>query len=177
MPLHTPAHKGGGEDPGPVHRLEMCRLAAAGEPGLEACELEIRRAGTSYTADTLREIHERCPEAELTLIVGADTARTLPAWHRPEAVVSLARLAVAGRPGTDGGEVLDALRTILPAASGEDAQGSPGVVFLTLAPVAASSSLARERLAVGAPVDDLLAPSVAAYIADHGLYEGSGRGR
>jgi nicotinate-nucleotide adenylyltransferase len=181
MPLHTPAHKGGGEDPGPEHRLQMCRLAAAEEPGIEACELEVRRAGTSYTADSLSEIHERHPEAELTFIVGADTARTLPSWHRPEAVMALARLAVAGRPGTDGGEVLDALRTIGPAdfggAEGETADRSPGVVFLTLDPVEASSSSARERLAAGGSVDDLLAPAVAGYIAEHGLYRGGERGR
>jgi nicotinate-nucleotide adenylyltransferase len=181
MPLHTPPHKSSGEDPGPQHRLEMCRLAAAGEPGVEACELEVQRAGTSYTVDTLSAIHERHPEAELTFIVGADTARSLPSWHRPEAVMALARLAVAGRPGTDGGEVLDALRTIVPATLGvvddEAAEGSPGVVFLTLDPVEASSSLARERLAAGEPVEDLLAPAVAHYIADHGLYEGGEDGR
>ena len=177
MPLHTPPHKGSGEDPGPEHRLEMCRLASAGEPGIEACELEVRRAGTSYTADTLSEIHDRHPEAELTFIVGADTARTLPSWHRPETVMALARLAVAGRPGTDGGEVLDALRVIAPTAFGETAEKSPGVVFLTLEPVEASSSLARERLAAGGPVDDLLVPAVAGYIAEHGLYRGGEDGR
>jgi nicotinate-nucleotide adenylyltransferase len=177
MPLHTPPHKGGGADPGPEHRLAMCGLAAAGEPGIEACELEVRRAGTSYTADTLSEIHDRHPEAELTFIVGADTARTLPSWHRPETVMALARLAVAGRPGTDGGEVLDALRTIAPAALAGAAEGSPGVVFLTLDPVEASSSLARERLADGGPLEDLLAPAVSAYIAEHDLYRGGERGR
>jgi nicotinate-nucleotide adenylyltransferase len=181
MPLHTPPHKSAGEDPGPDHRLAMCRLAAASEPGVEACELEVRRAGTSYTADTLSAIYERHPEAELTFIVGADTARSLPSWHRPEVVMALARLAVAGRPGTDGGEVLDALRTIVPATPGvvddEATEGSPGVVFLTLDPVEASSSLARERLAAREPVEGLLAPAVARYIADHGLYEGAKNGR
>jgi nicotinate-nucleotide adenylyltransferase len=177
MPLHTPSHKAGGEDPGPEHRLEMCRLAAADEPGVETCELEVRRAGTSYTADTLSEIHDRHPEAELTFIVGADTARTLPSWHRPEVVMALARVAVAGRPGTDGVEVLDALRTVAPAGIGGAAKGSPGVVFLTLDPVAASSSLARERVAAGEPVEDLLAPAVAGYIAEHGLYRGGEDGR
>jgi nicotinate-nucleotide adenylyltransferase len=181
MPLHTPAHKGGAPDPGPEHRLEMCRLAAAYEPGVEACDLEVRRAGTSYTADTLSEIHERHPEDELTFIVGADTALTLPSWHRPETVMALARLAVAGRPGTDGGEVLDALLTVVPAGFGgaecKAREGSPGIVFLTLEPVAASSSQARERLAAGEPVGDLLTPAVARYIADHGLYERGKGGR
>jgi nicotinate-nucleotide adenylyltransferase len=174
MPLHTPAHKPGGEDPGPEHRLEMCRLAAASEPGVDACALEIERGGPSYTADTLSEIHASHPEAELTFIVGADTARTLPSWRDPERVLALARLAVAPRPGTDGAEVLEALRGIVPAADravGEARRsGSAEVVFLTGEPVAASSSLARERIASGRPVDDLLAGAVSAYVAEHGLY-------
>ena len=54
MPLHTPPHKPSGADAGPERRLEMCRLAAVGEEGIEACGLEVRRGGPSYTADTLR---------------------------------------------------------------------------------------------------------------------------
>src|SRR6185312_6056737 len=131
MPLHTSAHKPGGEDPGPEHRLEMCRLAVAGEPGVEASALEIERGGPSYTADTLEQIHADDPEAELTFIVGADTALTLPGWRRPEQVLGLARLAVAGRQGSDGAQVLDALEGI-PMAGGALPHERPDVVFLTM---------------------------------------------
>src|SRR5260370_39010981 len=82
MPLHTPPHKRGGEDPGPEQRLAMVRLAVAGEPGIEASALEIERRGPSYTADTLSEIHDDARAAQLTVIVGADTAVTNPAWAR-----------------------------------------------------------------------------------------------
>jgi nicotinate-nucleotide adenylyltransferase len=169
MPLHTPAHKLAGEDPGSQHRLAMCRAAVAGEPGIDASALEIERGGPSYTADTLEEIHAEDREAQLTFIVGADTALTVPHWHRPESVLSLARLAVASRPGSDGSQVRDALAQVqLPGGR------EPDVVFLSMAPVAASSSLARERLAAGEPVADLLAPAVAAYISEHGLYGAQG---
>ncbi len=169
MPLHTPPHKPGGEDPGPLHRLEMCRLAVAGTEGIEVSALEIERGGPSYTADTLSEVHASDPEAELTFIVGADTALTLPGWRRPERVLSLARLAVASRPGSDEGAVLATLARIpLDGRTGERA--SPQVVFLSMAPVEASSSLARERLAAGASTEGLLAPAVASYIAEQGLY-------
>ena len=173
MPLHTSAHKPGGEDPGPEHRLQMCVLAAAGEPGVEASALEIERGGPSYTADTLEQIHADDPDAELTFIVGADTALTLPSWRRPEHVLGLARLAVAGRQGSDGAQVLDALAGIPMASTGLPHE-RPEVVFLTMAPVAASSSLARERVAEGRDTGDLLAPAVAAYVAEHGLYGGRG---
>jgi len=162
MPLHTPPHKPAGEDPGPEHRLEMCRLAAEAEEGIEACGLEVRRAGPSYTADTLSEIHASHPEAELTFVMGADTALTLPGWRDPGRVLDLARLAVARRPGSDGAAVLDALGRI----EGAD----PRVVFLEMEPIVASSSLARERLAAGETTDGLLAGEVRAYIERNGLY-------
>ena len=168
MPLHTPAHKQPDGDPGAEHRLAMCRLAVEGEPGLEASPLEVQRGGPSYTVDTLKEIHASEPGAELTFIVGADTALTIPGWSSPEDVLSLARLAVASRPGSDGAQVLDALAGVMPA------DGSPGVVFLSMEPVEASSTEARERVAAGGDVSGLLPAAVADYIAEHDLYRRSG---
>jgi nicotinate-nucleotide adenylyltransferase len=174
MPLHTAPHKPGGEDPGPGHRLAMTRLAVANEPGVEASALEIERGGPSYSADTLTEIHASDPEDELTFIVGADTALTLPGWRRPETVLGLARLAVASRPGSAEGEVLEALARIPMDAAPGAPRAEPEVVFLSMGPVEASSSLARERLAAGAPVADLLDPAVERYILEHRMY-GAGR--
>ncbi len=164
MPLHTPAHKAAATDPGPDHRLAMCRLAVAGEPGLAVSAMEVERGGPSYTADTLGALHAAEPDADLTFIVGADTALTLPGWHDPRAVLALARLAVAGRPGSDGGELLDVLDGIL----GRDERA--GVVFLGMEPVDASSTEVRERVAAGADVSGLVPAAVAAYIADNHLY-------
>jgi nicotinate-nucleotide adenylyltransferase len=162
MPLHTPPHKPADADPGPEHRLEMCRLAVVAELGVEACGLEVRRGGPSYTVDTLEEIHASHPEAELTFVMGADTALTLPRWRDPGRVLGLARLAVARRPGSDGASVLDALSKL----DGAD----PRLVFLEMEPIEASSSLARKRLAAGEPTDGLLAAEVRAYIERNGLY-------
>ncbi len=109
----------------------------------------MRRAGPSYTADTLSEIHASHPEAELTFIVGADTALTLPGWRDPGRVLDLARLAVARRPGATGPRCSMRCRAIDGA--------EPRVVFLEMPPIEASSSLARERLAAGEPTGGLLA--------------------
>jgi nicotinate-nucleotide adenylyltransferase len=170
MPVHTPPHKPGGEDPGPEHRLAMCRLAAGGQDGLSACGLELERGGPSYTADTLEEIHERHPEAELTFIVGADTARTLPSWHQPRRVLGLAALAVAARSGSDRQQVGAAIEEVGRGSSG----APPRIHFLEMTPIEASSSMARRRLATGASAAEMLPAEVAAYIAEHGLYRGAG---
>jgi nicotinate-nucleotide adenylyltransferase len=163
-----------GDDPGPAHRLAMCRLAVVDEPGVEASALEIERGGTSYTVDTVHTIHEAHPDAELTLILGADTARTLPLWREPARLLGMVSLAVAERDETDAEDVREAslpawASALAPAApAGRDSQ--PRLTPLRMARVAVSSSAVRELIVAGAPVGELVGAAVAGYIAEHGLY-------
>jgi nicotinate-nucleotide adenylyltransferase len=164
VPTHTTPHKAdfddgrGGRDPGPQHRLRMCRLAVDGVDGVSACAIEIERGGLSYTVDTLRSLHASHPDAQLTFIVGADTASTLGSWHEPQQLLELASLAVAARAG--------APQQPLPF----DAR----VRFLEMPAIDVSSSMVRSRVAGGEAVDDLVGPAVAGYIAEHGLYRARG---
>jgi nicotinate-nucleotide adenylyltransferase len=171
MPANVAPHKRREADPGPEHRLAMCRLAVAGQPGLGVCEVELARGGMSYTVDTLRAISASLPNAELTLIVGADTARTLPAWREPRALLELADLAVIARGCAAEREVRERIAPLLvqdAAGGAEDVR--PRVSFLEMAPVDVSSSRARERAAAGGPLEDLVGSDVADYIREHGLY-------
>src|SRR5206468_2873746 len=87
-----------------------CRLAIQGDEGrFDVSDLEITRAGPSYTVDTLGELHSRAPDNQHFLIVGADIAAGLPEWHQPERVLGLATLAVAQRRGTSPAAVHQAL--------------------------------------------------------------------
>jgi nicotinate-nucleotide adenylyltransferase len=174
MPANRAPGKPPEPDPGPGHRLRMCQLAVQDTTGLSACALEIERGGTSYTADTLRAIHHDRPDAELTFIVGADTARTMPSWREPGKVLELARVAIAGREGTGVEEVLDTLAA-LGGAAGEGAArerriSTPAPVVLGMASVEISSSMVRHRVAEGQPVENLVGAAVAEYIAELGLY-------
>ena len=54
------------------HRLAMCRLAVQGDPRFFVCDLELRRQGNSYTADTLRELEEIYPNTRFFLLMGTD---------------------------------------------------------------------------------------------------------
>ena len=161
IPAGKPPHKAIDDDPGPQHRLAMCRLLIEGSEGLAVCPLETERDGPSYTVDTLTSIHASHPHAELTLIVGADIADTLPAWRQPRRLLELASLAVAARPGSDRAGVARSLATL-----GEQRR----VEFLDAPLLDVSSSQARERLAAGAAIDDVVGEAVAAYIAEHRLY-------
>jgi nicotinate-nucleotide adenylyltransferase len=165
MPSHTPPHKLPQHDPGPEHRLRMCQLAVEGHAGLKAGAQEVDRGGPSYTVDTLKALHaspfpgSNRPAPRLTLILGSDMARTLPGWRGPERIVALADIAVAERPGEGREEVLAVLESLGARAA-----------FLEMPPIDVSSSMVRERVARGESVRELVAPAVAAYIAEHELY-------
>jgi nicotinate-nucleotide adenylyltransferase len=169
IPARIPPHKAVDEEPGPEHRLELCRLAVDGdEERFEVCDLEVLRDGPSYTVDTLEELHSRAPEQELFLIVGGDIAAGLPKWHEPERVLSLATLAVAERRGTSRDAVLDALRTL---RGGEEAR------FFEMPTIAVSSTMLRQRVRAGDSIRYYVPDEVVHYIARHHLYAGVGSTR
>jgi nicotinate-nucleotide adenylyltransferase len=173
MPAHIPPHKGSAQDPGPRHRLRMCRLCVAGLDGLSVCALEIERGGPSYTVDTLQAIHSSHANAELTFILGADTASTLPAWREPARLLELADLAVAARAGSDYEGVLDTVERLLAVGRPDTGDGRSATVrFLDMPAIEVSSSMVRERAARGAPIEDLVGEAVAGYIHEHDLYSG-----
>jgi nicotinate-nucleotide adenylyltransferase len=178
MPAHIPPHKSAEPDPGAQHRLNMCRLASDAEPGVSVCTLEIDRPGPSYTVDTLSAIHASHPDAELTFIVGADVARTLPAWREPAKVLELARVAVGARTGASDREVLETVASLSRSPeSSRVSRRDPGggeVRFLRMPFVEVSSSIVRERVARGENVEQLVGPAVARYISEHGLYGARG---
>jgi nicotinate-nucleotide adenylyltransferase len=161
-PVAAPPHKAAEQDPGPQARLELCRLAIAGDERLGVCDLEVLRGGPSYTVDTLRELHARTPEDHLTFIVGGDIALGLPSWHEPEAVLGLARLAVAERSGSGREEIVARL---------EDHFGEAGApLFFDMPRLDISSSEIRRRVAQGAPIRYLVPDGVAEQIARGRLY-------
>ena len=135
-----------------AERLAMTRLAVADDPAFEVDAREVERPGPSYTVDTLRELRDE-GETDLVLILGGDALADLPAWREPEAILALARLAVAPR-------------------AGEPVKAPAGarVTVLAMPPLAVSSTLVRERIRAGEPVDDLLPAAVAAHVRARGLY-------
>jgi len=169
VPARLAPHKPTSIDPGPAHRLRMCELAVEHEPRLSVSALELEREGPSYTVDTVNSIHASHPGVELTFILGADIAGTLPTWRDPERLLSIAGLAVASRNGSDRGHVLEAIAS-LGDPGGERGRGSAVVRFLHMAPMDVSSSMVRELLSAGEPIDELVGEAVARYIAEHGLY-------
>jgi nicotinate-nucleotide adenylyltransferase len=168
MPAHTPPHKAVEDEPGVVHRLELCRLAVQGdEDRLEVSDIETVRSGPSYTVDTLQQLRSRAPDSELFLIVGGDIAAGLPQWHQAERALSLATLAVAERRGTARSEVEGALHAL---------RGGERARFFQMPTIGLSSTMIRERVRAGEPIKYFVPDVVASYIDEHRLYRGSPQG-
>ena len=94
IPDHQPPHKALEKgSPSPEERLELCRLTFAGVPHVEVSDMEIRRGGKSYTADTLKALLRRFPDAEFYLLVGTDMLLDLGRWYRAEFIMQYAVIA------------------------------------------------------------------------------------
>lgn len=163
MPAGRPPHKPLKDDPGAEHRLELCRRAVADDRRFEVSDLEVRREGPSYTADTLQALKSRMPDSELFLIVGGDVAAGLPTWHEPERVLSLATLAVAKRRGTSQGSIDEALSGL---------RGGERTEFFRMPRIGISSTEIRHRVQMQEPIAYLVPDAVASYIDEHRLYGG-----
>lgn len=167
VPAGRPPHKKGQIISEDDDRLAMLELALIDAPRNEVSRVDLDRGGPSYTADLLEILSRQYGPAALIFIMGEDSLRDLPNWHDPARILRHAELAVAARPNVE--TDLAALEAQLPALRGR--------VHLVTAPeLPISSSQIRTLVRDGEPIDALVPPGVARYIADHGLYRGTSTG-
>lgn len=139
-------------------RLAMVAAAVDGVAGLEASDIEIRRGGPSYTAETVAGLRGSQPDCEVFIVLGSDAAAGLLTWERVEEVRDHATIAVVDRPGS------------LPWA---ELEGFASVV-VEVPRLDVSSTEVRRRVAEGRPIDFLVPPPVASLIARSSIYGGRG---
>jgi nicotinate-nucleotide adenylyltransferase len=154
-------HKEIEDDPGAEVRLEMAGLAADGEDGVEASDLEVGRDETSYSYRTLELLTEREPENEFFFLLGADVAAGLASWKEPARVLELARLGVVPRPGVGLGAGQPALARL-------GASDRAEIIDMPLC--GASSTTVRQRAREGRPLRHLVPDPVVRLIGERGLY-------
>ncbi len=167
IPDRTPPHKTVPTgSPTPQQRLEMTRIAADRlNLGKRAwvSDIELRREGKSYTADTLLALREEYPEDELWLFMGTDMFLTLHQWYRPDIICRCANIAAFARGSGDEAR-FGAQKAFL-----EQAYGARVATFTPPGMVEISSTELREKLLAGTG-RQFLDPSVYGYILMHGLY-------
>jgi nicotinate-nucleotide adenylyltransferase len=157
IPAGRPPHKHGRRVSPVRHRLAMARLAVRGNPRFRVSTLELERATPSWTIDTLRAI-ARWHRGERYLIVGGDSLDDFRGWVEPEAILELATLAVAARPGTGHSR----------ARAWVERRGR--VVWIGDPALDVSSSALRQRVRDGHSIRYLVPDAVARYVTRHRLY-------
>mgnify|MGYP001078003836 CR=1 FL=1 len=137
------------------HRYLMTVIATASNPRFTVSRVDIDRVGPTYTVDTLRDLREQLPDAEMFFISGADAVEQIFSWKDVDELWELAHFIAVTRPGHE---------LSLSGLSGEH------VSLLEVPALAISSTDCRSRVARGYPVWYLVPDGVVQYIAKHDLY-------
>lgn len=159
VPAADPPHKTVADATPAEVRVEMTRLAIAGDERFSVSTVELDRS-LRYTVDMLRALAEVYEGAELVFIMGSDSLLQFESWHEPQAILELCRLAVAVRPGDDERR-LDEVAASL---------GRRAAFVLRTPLIAVSSTELRGRVRMGMPLTYLVPRAVEEYVRRHELY-------
>lgn len=137
--------------PSGAERVQMVEDTFGSDPRFQVSPMEIERGGLSYTVDTLETLAQQNPGAELILLLGMDSLRTMDRWKGPDRIRELARLAILAR--------------------GEEPASLPqGATMVTTRRIDVSSTEIRSRVAAGLPIRGFVAESVERFIFTAKLY-------
>jgi nicotinate-nucleotide adenylyltransferase len=159
VPTGHPPHKDA-HSPAEV-RFRLAQLAFERLPGVELWDRELNAKGPSYTIGTVRAAAERFPGEELVVLVGADQLAHFLDWREPDAILELARLGVATRPGYPP-------ETLEPVLARLTRRERVEIFRIPSYPLA--SRALRTRLVRGDRLDGVVPRAVAAEIERLGLY-------
>lgn len=138
-------------------RAHLVELAIAGHRNWQVSNVDIDRAGPTYTVESLADLRTSWPEADLVFLLGADAVAGLASWHRAADLAAMCEFAAVARAGH---------RAEVP--TGFRVHWLSGVV------PDVSSTQVRERVQAGADAAELVGlvhPAVAEYILEVGLYK------
>ncbi|MGJ9421665.1 nicotinate-nucleotide adenylyltransferase [Aeromicrobium sp. CF3.5] len=160
VPTGRPWQKADREVSEAEDRYLMTVIATASNPHFSVSRVDIDRDGPTYTIDTLRDLADRHPDADLYFITGADAMAALLSWRDHDELFSLAQFVGCTRPGHELDET--------------SLEGLPSdrITILEIPALAISSTDCRLRVDRGDPVWYLVPDGVVQYIGKHGLYRG-----
>lgn len=164
IPANLPPHKEAHELVSGADRMQMCRLAFAGEP-FEISGMELSRGGKSYTCDTLAALQKQYGNAEFYLFLGTDMLLSFHQWRNPHEILRMCRLCAAARGGIEEYAALEAY-----IRGGPLGDIRERVILCIEPPFPASSTEVRKRIA-GRLIEGLIPCSVYSYILEKGLYQ------
>lgn len=166
LPTADPPHKRGRQLAPPLARFAMVELALLAEPRLLVSGLELTPDREAFTVDTVGHFRRRFPEADLHLLIGADSFAAFHSWVRWREIAAAARLVVLARPGWDADRIEREAATEVLALVGEGR-----AVLMDGPKIDRSATDLRRRLAAGEELPTgAVSASVLDYIRKYHLY-------
>ena len=162
IPACIPPHKSSCGMVSAEDRCNMCRILIEKDAKIQVSDMEIRRGGASYTADTLQTLRAAYPKAALYLIVGADMFQTLQSWKDPQRIFSMAQICTVPRNTTDTNALKEQACRLKKLGARCIVQDIPVMQV--------SSTQVRDVLKNGGDVTGLTGRGVAQYICENSLY-------
>ena len=163
IPAGNPPHKRERTGADNAQRLQMTRLAVAGNPHFQVSSIEMDDPEPSYTSRTLRKLTSEFPDTDFYFLMGSDSLLSFSSWKTPETIASLCTLCVAVRdllPDQDFERAADMIRTNYHAR----------IIKLLTPNVDLSSTMLRERIAEGGSIRYFMPEAEAEYILKEGIY-------
>ena len=178
IPTNISPHKESQELAPSHHRLTMLKLAVHGNPFFDASDIELKRAGTSYSIETInyfkQTAHDECTPF---FIVGVDAFLEISTWKKYQELFSLCNFIVMTRPPY---EIRDR-EQLIPHQVKQEFRYSPdekrfihssqcAIHLAEITAIDISSQAIRTRIKNSRSVTYLLPHAVERYIGKYSLY-------
>lgn len=165
MPSARPPHKDLDQVLDSHHRYNMVELAVGDNDDFMISAMELERQGLSYTVETITNLRQIYPEAQIYFILGIDALLLINTWKDVDRLVKLCRFIVVTRPGYLLNRDQECFKG-LPAALWEN------MTVLSIPGLSISSSEIRQRVSEGKTIRYLVPALVEKYIRENNLYQG-----
>ena len=147
-----------------IHRCAMTKLAIKDYPFFRLSEIEVLRAGNTYTSDTLLQLRRENPETDFFYIIGSDSLDYIDRWHEPQVIFASAHILVVKRCTQTPEEIKEKKEFLLSRYGGQ-------IDILEGDLIRISSTDIRRLVSKGESIAKLVPPEVEDYILEHGLYQ------
>jgi len=166
IPASDPPHKQIDSKTTITQRIEMAQLAFSSiSPRVFVSDIEAKRSGKSYTADTIRELKSLGYD-DLYFLCGTDMLLTLCQWYKPEYIFDNTNIVYIRRENEKEIEQLISDRII-----DYKKRFKAKIIHITAKPIELSSSMVRQAINSGLDVTDMLTDKVLEYIINNNLYK------
>lgn len=164
MPSKNPPHKDKPMNITEQQRVDMVKLAIQGNPHFQISEMELKRDGFTYTADTLTLLKRENPGIHYYFIVGTDSLFMMQNWVKPQVIFDQCSVVVAGRNFAQDEQILKHIEFL-------KANFKADIIYVRMPMIQISSQDIRHRIATGKTVKYFLPDKVIDYINDNNLYK------